>query len=64
MPADPGSRPALWRQQSMAGVVDSVADVSKAHLVLEDHDVAAVRRLFGQYRRAVEGYASASDVCA
>lgn len=33
-------------------------------LAIDDNDVAAVRRLFGQYRRVVEGYASAADVCA
>jgi hypothetical protein len=27
-------------------------------------DLAAVQRLFGEYRRAVEGFASAADVCA
>jgi hypothetical protein len=26
--------------------------------------MVAVRRLFREYRRAVEGYASAADVCA
>lgn len=33
-------------------------------LVVDETDVAAVRRLFGEYRRAVEGFASAADVCA
>lgn len=32
--------------------------------VTDDDEVAAVRRLFGHYRRTVEGYASAADVCA
>jgi hypothetical protein len=32
--------------------------------VTTDADLAAVRRLFGEYRRAVEGFASAVDVCA
>lgn len=33
-------------------------------LVTDVRAVAQVRRLFGQYRRAVEGYASVADVCA
>lgn len=32
--------------------------------VTDDDEIAAVRGLFGQYRRTVEGYASAADVCA
>ena len=33
-------------------------------LATDDAGVAALKRLFGQYRRTVEGYASAADVCA
>lgn len=45
-----------------AGVASRVMETVQR--VTDSADVAAVRRLFGQYRRAVEGYASAADVCA
>lgn len=52
---NPGFRP---------GGTGTVAAMETVELAIESGDVAAVRRLFGQYRRAVEGYASAADVCA
>jgi len=33
-------------------------------IVSSPHELAAVRRLFGAYRRAVEEFASAADICA
>jgi hypothetical protein len=45
----------------MTGTVDSMDAVQ---LVTGAEDMEAERRLFREYRRAVEGYASAADVCA
>jgi hypothetical protein len=47
----------------MAGVL-YVSRMESLQLVHDAMDLAAVRRLFGEYRRAVEGFASAADVCA
>lgn len=33
-------------------------------IVRDDAEFLVIRRLFGHYKRAVEGYASAADVCA
>jgi hypothetical protein len=38
--------------------------MDSVQIAIDAGDVAAVRRLFGEYRRAIEGYASAADVCA
>lgn len=43
---------------------DNVSGMASIQVATEAAEVAAARRLFVQYRRAVEGYASAADVCA
>jgi hypothetical protein len=59
-------RPDPFQRRTLAGsaparTLDLVVELT---VMAEGADVAVVRRLFGAYRRAVEDFASAAEVCA